>query len=91
MGAGIEIFSTYSEIKKKNELDSKLAKNKEFIFHFFKELNEKIDYDSYINDYFPTILQTQKSIEIIKEKIKELEEVNLQVSNLQDELINISK
>ncbi|PTK58217.1 LeoA/HP0731 family dynamin-like GTPase, partial [Staphylococcus haemolyticus] len=81
LGAGIEIFSTYSEIKKKNELDSKLAKNKEFIFHFFKELNEKIDYDSYINDYFPTILQTQKSIEIIKEKIKELEEVNLQVSN----------
>lgn len=91
LGVGLEVFKAYSEAKKKQELNSFLSKNKEFINHFFKELNDKIEYKTYVEIYFPILNESQENIKLIQEELRKLSDTNSKIEEVEENIVQLTK
>jgi len=90
LGVGLEVFKAYSEAKKKQELNSFLSKNKEFINHFFKELNDKIEYKTYVEIYFPILNESQENIKLIQEELRKLSDTNSKIEEVEENIVQLT-
>lgn len=91
LGVGLDFLNVYSENKKKQELDQYLMNNKEFINHYFKELNDKIEYKTYVQEYFPILNESQENIKLIQEELRNMSNTNSKIEEVEKNIVQLTK
>lgn len=87
----IESLSTFLAINKQNKLDSEIKEMRVAISEYFREVKKMLNYDKFVSEYFPTIKEFDKNVELKKEEINKQDHINEKLNQINNELVAFKK